>query len=89
MSKFPGRVLFLLMLGLPFTAQADLNVFACEPEWAALSEEIGGSLVNAASATNAMQDPHYIEARPSLISKVHKADLAQADVRAEVGVVLT
>jgi zinc/manganese transport system substrate-binding protein len=75
MSKFPGRILCLLMLGLPFTAQADLNVFACEPEWAALSEEIGGSLVKATSATNAMQDPHYIEARPSLISKVRKADL--------------
>jgi zinc/manganese transport system substrate-binding protein len=75
MNKIPGRVFLLLILGLPFTAQAQLNVFACEPEWSALSEEIGGSLVNATSATNALQDPHYIEARPSLISKVRKADL--------------
>jgi zinc/manganese transport system substrate-binding protein len=48
---------------------------ACEPEWSALAEEIGGDLVKATSATNALQDPHYIQARPSLISKVRKADL--------------
>jgi zinc/manganese transport system substrate-binding protein len=75
MRKFLVRVFLLSILGLPFTAQAQLNVFACEPEWSALAEEIGGSLVNATSATNAMQDPHYVEARPSLISKVRKADL--------------
>jgi len=75
MNKFLVCVFPLLILGLPFTAQAQLNIFACEPEWSALSEEIGGSLVNATSATNALQDPHYVEARPSLISKVRKADL--------------
>jgi zinc/manganese transport system substrate-binding protein len=75
MRKFLVRVFLLSILGLPFTAQAQLNVFTCEPEWSALAEEIGGSLVNATSATNAMQDPHYVEARPSLISKVRKADL--------------
>jgi zinc/manganese transport system substrate-binding protein len=50
-------------------------VFACEPEWSALAEEIGGSLVKVTSATHALQDPHYVEARPSLISKMRKADL--------------
>jgi zinc/manganese transport system substrate-binding protein len=75
MRKLPERILLLAILCLPLTAQAQLNVFACEPEWAALSEEIGASLVKATSATNALQDPHYIEARPSLISKVRKADL--------------
>jgi zinc/manganese transport system substrate-binding protein len=67
--------LLLALLGLPLAANADLRVFACEPEWSALAEEIGGNLVKAASATNALQDPHYVEARPSLISKVRKADL--------------
>jgi zinc/manganese transport system substrate-binding protein len=54
---------------------AELRVFACEPEWQALAEEIGGDLVRADSATHALQDPHYIQARPSLISKLRKADL--------------
>ena len=71
--------LSLLLSGLfvlaPASSFAKVNVFACEPEWAALAEEIGGDKVEAFSATSAVQDPHYIRARPSLISKARKADL--------------
>lgn len=55
--------------------QEKVKVFACEPEWAALAQEVGGDRVETFSATSAMQNPHYIRARPSLISKVRKADL--------------
>lgn len=64
-----------LLMGPHLPANADLRVFACEPEWAALAEEVGGKLVKTSSATNALQDPHYIEARPSLIARMRKADL--------------
>jgi zinc/manganese transport system substrate-binding protein len=50
-------------------------VFACEPEWAALARELGREQVEAYSATTALQDPHYIQARPSLIAKVRRADI--------------
>lgn len=50
-------------------------MFACEPEWAALADEIGGANVETYSATTALQDPHYIQARPSLIAQVRRADL--------------
>ncbi|MBC7452129.1 MAG: zinc ABC transporter substrate-binding protein [Massilia sp.] len=56
------------------TAQA-LNVLACEPEWEALANELGGDKVKASSATNALQDPHRIEARPGLIARTRNADL--------------
>ena len=65
----------LLLLALPVVAGAELRVFACEPEWAALADEIGGELVDTYSATTALQDPHYIQARPSLIAQVRRADL--------------
>jgi zinc/manganese transport system substrate-binding protein len=65
----------LVLMPLPLTAAADLRVFACEPEWSALAEEIGGDRVEANSATHALQDPHYVQARPSLISQVRQADL--------------
>ena len=68
-------LLAVMLLFAPLGAHADLNIFACEPEWAALAKELGGKLVKVNSATNALQDPHYIQARPSLISKVRKADL--------------
>ena len=56
-------------------ALAAVNVFACEPEWAALAQEIGGDKVKTFAATTAFQDPHHIEARPSLIARVRSADL--------------
>lgn len=64
-----------ILLAAPLAARADLDVFACEPEWAALAVEIGGEHVDASSATTALQDPHYIQARPSLIADVRRADL--------------
>jgi zinc/manganese transport system substrate-binding protein len=60
---------------LPFPVAAALNVFACEPEWGALSRELGGDKMNVYNATTAHQDPHRIEARPSLIARVRSADL--------------
>ena len=65
----------LLILAIPAAAQAKLNVFSCEPEWAALASELGGANVDTTSATTAFQDPHYIQARPSLIANVRRADL--------------
>jgi zinc/manganese transport system substrate-binding protein len=61
------------LLSLP--AQAAVNILACEPEWAALASEIGGDKVVITSATTALQDPHHIEARPSLVARARKADL--------------
>jgi zinc/manganese transport system substrate-binding protein len=60
------------------TAHADLNVFATVPEWGALVTELGGDKVKVYTATNALQDPHHVEARPSLIAKARSADLVVA-----------
>ena len=52
-----------------------LTVFACEPEWAALTRALlPGAKVY--SATHHLQDPHHIEARPSLIAQLRNADMA-------------
>jgi zinc/manganese transport system substrate-binding protein len=59
-------------------AHADLNVFATVPEWAALAQELGGDKVKVYAATNALQDPHHVEARPSLIARARSADLVIA-----------
>jgi zinc/manganese transport system substrate-binding protein len=66
-------VLSFASVALP--AAAALNVFACEPEWGALAQELGGDKVSVYSATTALQDPHRIEARPSLIARIRSADL--------------
>src|SRR6516164_6084907 len=77
------REKLIAMLGLGFVAfvsakqaHAELNVFACEPEWAALATEIGSNKVSVFTATTAKQDPHQVQARPALISHLRSADLA-------------
>ncbi len=69
------RLMLVLLASLPALAHAALNVFACEPEWGALAHELGGDAVKVYTATTAMQDPHRIEARPSLIAQTRRADL--------------
>ncbi len=70
------RVIALsLFLMASQAANAALNVFACEPEWGALAQELGGDKVSVFNATNALQDVHHIEAKPSLVAQLRKADL--------------
>jgi zinc/manganese transport system substrate-binding protein len=59
-------------------ARADLNVLATVPEWGALVTELGGDKVKVYTATNALQDPHHVEAKPSLIARARTADLIVA-----------
>lgn len=56
-------------------ALAALNIFACTPEWGSLAQELGGDKASVYTATTALQDPHRIEARPSLIARARGADL--------------
>lgn len=65
----------MMASAITLPAQAALKVFACEPEWAALSKELGGDNVDVYAATTALQDVHKIQPRPSLIAKYHQADL--------------
>jgi len=78
-----GRVFGLLVIAvsLALTAarvEAQLNVFATVPEWGALAEELGGDKVKVYVATNALQDPHRVQARPSLLARARNAQLLLA-----------
>jgi zinc/manganese transport system substrate-binding protein len=65
-----------LCTGTP--ARADLAIFATVPEWGALAAELGGDKVKVYTATTALQDPHHVEAKPSLIARARNADLVVA-----------
>ena len=64
-----------LLASMPLPALAALNVFACEPEWGALAQELGGDKVSVYNATHALQDPHHVEAKPSLLARARNAEL--------------
>ena len=78
--RLSGPVVGFLVLAAaamlaPAAASAALNIFACEPEWGALAKELAGDKASIYVATTALQDPHRIEARPSLIARARSADL--------------
>jgi zinc/manganese transport system substrate-binding protein len=75
MKRFIGLAAVALGLALSGAANAKVAVFACEPEWAALAHELGGDRIDAFAATTGLQDPHQIQARPSLIAKMRAADM--------------
>ncbi|MEK9134187.1 MAG: zinc ABC transporter substrate-binding protein, partial [Pseudomonadota bacterium] len=72
-STFCMALVLLVTTGR--TAFAALNVFACEPEWGALVQELGGDRASIYVATNAFQDPHRVEAKPSLLARARRAQL--------------
>ena len=63
-----------LLLIAPLSSDA-LEVFACEPEWGALVNELAGDSAKVTVAITAFQDPHRLQARPSLIAATRRADL--------------
>jgi zinc/manganese transport system substrate-binding protein len=73
MKKRILSVLLLTLFAAP--AFAKLQVFACEPEWGSLLQELAGDRIDVSVGTTALQDVHQIDAKPSLIARVRKANL--------------
>jgi zinc/manganese transport system substrate-binding protein len=74
-SLRPALAAATLLTAFAVPAHAAIKVLACEPEWGALAQELGGHLVDVGVATTAMQDPHQVQAKPSLISRARNADM--------------
>jgi len=70
-------LLLALMIGQP--AHAALKVLATTADWGALTTELGGDKVNVYTATNALQDVHQVDAKPSLVARARTADLVVAN----------
>lgn len=75
MRNYHKLLLAGLLVAFTQSATAAINVFACEPEWGALSQELGGDKVSVYNATQALQDVHHVQAKPSLIAKMRSANL--------------
>src|SRR4026208_1726382 len=65
----------VLLAGLPLGAQSKLNVMTTTEDLAAIALEVGGDRVTVDSLAKGYQDPHFVEAKPSFILKLQKADL--------------
>src|SRR5262245_53053687 len=68
-------MLMFLALSLPAHAQGKLNVVATTEDLAAIAREVGGDRITVDSIAKGYQDPHFVEAKPSFILKLQRADL--------------
>lgn len=75
-----------LVLHSPVASAAELEVVATVPDLAALAKAVGGDRVNVTAMSLPTQDPHFVDARPSLALKLAKADaLLAVGLDLEVG----
>ncbi len=65
----------LLLAATPSARAAGLKVVTSTEDLAALSREVGGDKISVESIAKGYQDPHFVEAKPSFILKLHSADL--------------
>jgi zinc/manganese transport system substrate-binding protein len=56
-------------------AQGKLNVMTTTEDLASIAKEVGGERIAVESIARGYQDPHFVEAKPSFILKLQKADL--------------
>ncbi|MFO1513896.1 MAG: metal ABC transporter substrate-binding protein [Verrucomicrobiota bacterium] len=77
-----GTLAALLALG----AQAKLNVVVTTPDLAAIAREVGGDKIEITTLARPTEDPHFVDAKPSFIVKLNRADaLLEGGAELEVG----
>ena len=59
----------------PARAAGPLNVIGTTEDLASLAHEVGGDKIKVESMARGYQDPHFVEAKPSFVLKLNKADL--------------
>jgi zinc/manganese transport system substrate-binding protein len=68
--------LLCMMVGSPSgRAENKLRIMTATTDLAALAQEVGGDKVDVESIARGYQDPHFVEAKPSFLLKLRKADL--------------
>ena len=65
---------------------AKLNVVATTPDLASIAREIGGGHIDLTVLVKPTEDPHFVDAKPSLIVKLNRADvLIEGGAELEIG----
>lgn len=82
------KKILLGMMGvlLAVGAQAKLNIVVTTPDLASIAKEVGGDKVEITTLARPTEDPHFVDAKPSFIVKLNKADaLVEGGAELEVG----
>ena len=78
--------LILTTLLLAASAQAKLNVVATTADLGAIAKEIGGDAITLTTLAKPTEDPHFVDAKPSFIVKLNRADVViEGGAELEIG----
>jgi zinc/manganese transport system substrate-binding protein len=84
--KITGAISFAAVLVTAAPVQAELKVVCTTSEYGALAAEIGGARVSVTTIAKPTEDPHFVDARPSQIVALNRADvLIEGGAELEVG----
>ena len=84
MNKLAWAAIVLATLCQP--AFAKLNVVATTPDFSAIATAIGGDLVSITTLAKPTEDPHFVDAKPSFIAKLNRADaIVEGGADLEIG----
>ena len=77
---------FVALAGIASTSSARLRVVATTPDLASIAREIGGTTVNVIALAKPTEDPHFVDAKPSHIVTLNRADvLVEGGAELELG----
>jgi ABC-type Zn uptake system ZnuABC Zn-binding protein ZnuA len=76
-KRFRGAVVavVLVLAATPALAQGRLNVVTTTEDLASIAREVGGDRIDVEAIARGYQDPHFVEAKPSFILRLQRADL--------------
>lgn len=74
MRRFAPTAAVLAVLAVA-PADAGLRVVATTPEYGSIASAVGGEIVDVATLAKATEDPHFVDAKPSHVVTLHRADV--------------
>jgi len=86
MKKLSALLFVALALGFAAPAFAKMNVVSSLQDFASIAESVGGDRVETFALAKGYQDPHFVDAKPSFIVRLSRADLLiVAGLELEIG----
>ncbi|HEX6537126.1 MAG TPA: metal ABC transporter substrate-binding protein [Gemmatimonadaceae bacterium] len=74
-TLFLALAILLVGAGLPTAARAQLNVVTSTTDLYDIAKAVGGDRIEATHIGEGYQDPHFIEAKPSFVLQMRRADV--------------
>ena len=76
-KRFHGEAVaaIVLLAIVPVAAQGRLTVITTTEDLASIAREVGGDRIDVEAIARGYQDPHFVEAKPSFILRLQRADL--------------